>query len=62
LFVEASSLLRGRSAIAIVEEDKRCFACTTFPKSGIASQCIAPCHYSQRCYLKAAHANGTRKL
>lgn len=61
-FLEASSLSLGRSAIAIVEEDKRCFACTTFPEPGIASQCIVPCHYSQRCYLKATNANGTRKL
>jgi hypothetical protein len=52
----------GRSAIAIVEEDKRCFACTSFPHTGIASRCIVPCHYNQRCYLKATHANATRKL
>jgi hypothetical protein len=52
----------GRSAIAIVEEDKRCFACTTFPKSGIVNQCIVSCHYNQRCYLKAPHANAMRKL
>ncbi|CAF4370459.1 unnamed protein product [Rotaria magnacalcarata] len=56
---DASSPLSGRSAIAIVEEDKRCFACTSFPHTSIASRCIVPCHYNQRCYLKAAHANAT---
>ena len=54
--------LHGRSAIAILEEDKRCFACTTFPHAGAAKRCIVPCHYNQRCYLKAKHANATRKL
>ncbi|CAF1250584.1 unnamed protein product [Adineta ricciae] len=51
--------LHGRSAIAILEEDKRCFACTTFPHAGAAKRCIVPCHYNQRCYLKAKHANAT---
>ncbi|CAF3969298.1 unnamed protein product, partial [Adineta steineri] len=57
--IDASSLLLGRSGIAIVEEDKRCFACTTFPHAGAASRCIVPCRHNQRCYLKAAHANAT---
>lgn len=55
------SLPLGRSAISIVEEDKRCFACRTLPESGVNSHCIVPCHYNQRCYLKATHANATRK-
>ena len=60
VLVVSSSLL-GRSAISIVEDDKRCFACPTIPDTGVHSRCIVPCHYNQRCYLKASHANATRK-
>ncbi|CAF4519719.1 unnamed protein product, partial [Didymodactylos carnosus] len=34
----------GRTAIAIIEEDKRCFACQSINNAG----CIVPCHYNQR--------------
>ncbi|CAF1670262.1 unnamed protein product, partial [Adineta ricciae] len=53
------SVLSGRSAISIVEEDKRCFACPNIPDTGINNRCIVPCHYNQRCYLRALHANAT---
>ncbi len=59
--VVVSSSLLGRSAISIAEEDKRCFACPTIPDTDINSRCIVPCHYNQRCYLKASHANASRK-
>lgn len=58
LFIEYYWLVR--SAISIVEEDKRCFACPTIPDSDVSSHCIVPCHYNQRCYLKASHANSAR--
>ncbi|CAF4756472.1 unnamed protein product, partial [Rotaria magnacalcarata] len=54
-----SSSVVGRSAISIIEEDKRCFACPTIPDTGPNSRCIVPCHYNQRCYLKASNANAT---
>ena len=59
--LEIPASLLGRSAISIVEEDKRCFACPILPDTGMNTRCIIPCHYNQRCYLKANHANATRK-
>ncbi|CAF0878038.1 unnamed protein product [Didymodactylos carnosus] len=44
----------SHTAIPVVEEDKRCFACVS-----IDSECIVPCHWTQRCYLKSKHANDT---
>ncbi|CAF1209171.1 unnamed protein product [Rotaria sp. Silwood1] len=57
--LDDSSSASGRSAISIIEEDKRCFACPIIPDTGIHSRCIVPCHYNQRCYLRASHANAT---
>lgn len=35
-------------------EDKHCYTC-----KGADDDCITPCHWTQRCYIKARHANAT---
>ena len=35
-------------------EDKRCYSC-----KDINNRCATPCHWTQRCYIKAEHPNGT---
>ncbi len=39
---------------SVSDEDKHCYAC----KDG-NDECITPCHWTQRCYIKARHANAT---
>lgn len=40
--------------LAVSDEDKRCYACKEADE-----ECVAPCHWTQRCYMKAKHANAT---
>ena len=40
--------------LSVSDEDKHCYAC-----SEADDQCLTPCHWTQRCFMKARHANGT---
>jgi hypothetical protein len=39
---------------SVSNEDKRCHAC-----KDADNECVIPCHWTQRCYIKAKHANAT---
>lgn len=40
--------------LSVSDDDKRCYAC-----KDVDDECLAPCHWTQRCYVKAKHANAT---
>ncbi|CAF0865424.1 unnamed protein product [Rotaria sordida] len=42
------------SELFVSDEDKHCYAC-----KDANDECMTPCHWTQRCYIKAKHANAT---
>ncbi len=40
--------------LSVSDEDKHCYAC-----KDADDECVTPCHWTQRCYIKAKHANAT---
>jgi hypothetical protein len=38
----------------VSDEDKHCYAC-----KDADDECVTPCHWTQRCFSKAKHANAT---
>lgn len=40
--------------LAVSDEDKHCYAC-----KGATDDCVTACHWTQRCFTKAKHANAT---
>lgn len=40
--------------VSTTDEEKRCYAC-----KDADDECVTPCSWTQRCYLKARHANAT---
>ena len=48
--IEKLSLLE----LVVSDEDKRCYACKDADE-----ECVTSCHWTQRCYIKAKHANAT---
>ena len=40
--------------VSTTDDDKRCYACKDADE-----ECVTPCTWTQRCYLKARHANAT---